>query len=158
ACALGGQPDYVLAAIANLEIVDNRLQIQKEGDAVFLRDAYNSNPLGFTSALEVMRALPGNKRILMTPGIIELGQEQYSENEKIGRRAAAVCDCAIIVNEENRKALENGLREGGMSNEKIFFCSTRKEALDKLNHVLRKDDIVLIENDLPDLYEAKTKF
>ena len=158
ACALGSQPEYVLAAIANLEVVDNRLQIQKEREAVFLRDAYNSNPLGFASALEVMQSLSGNKKILMTPGIIELGQEQYDENEKIGRKAATVCDFALIVNEENRKALEDGLRAGGMLNEKILFCATRKEAFDKLSHLLEKDDVVLIENDLPDLYEVQTKF
>lgn len=158
ACALGSQPEYVLAAIANLEVVDNRLQIQKERDAIFLRDAYNSNPLGFTSALEVMGNLPGKKRILMTPGIIELGEKQYVENEKIGRKAATICDLALIVNEENKKALEDGLRAGGMSDEKILYCATRKEAFDKLNHHLEKDDIVLIENDLPDLYEIQTKF
>jgi UDP-N-acetylmuramoyl-tripeptide--D-alanyl-D-alanine ligase len=158
ACALGSQPDYVLAVIANLENVENRLQIQQEGDVVFLRDAYNSNPIGFVSALEVMEALAGNKRILMTPGIIELGKEQYAVNERIGNRAATSCDFALIVNEENRKALENGLRAGGMTNEQIFFCATRTEAFDKLNCLLRKGDLVLIENDLPDLYETKTKF
>ena len=158
ACALGGQPSYVLAAISNLELVDNRLQVRKEGDKVFLRDAYNSNPLGFASALEVMKALPGNKRILMTPGIIELGKEQFVENEKIGRIAAAICDFALIVNEENKHALEAGLRAGGMGKEKVLFCPTRKEAFEKLNSLMEKDDLVLIENDLPDLYETERKF
>ena len=158
ACILGGQPEYILAVIANLQPVENRLQVQKEGGATFLRDAYNSNPIGFAAALEVLAAIPGKKRIMMTPGIIELGQRQHAENKKVGRLAAAACDFAVIVNEENKNALREGLLDGGMPLEHIFCCPTRKEGYQQLNRLIGADAIVLIENDLPDLYEVHERF
>lgn len=158
ACALGSQPEFGLAAIAGLAPVDNRLQISLSDGILYLKDAYNSNSIGFAAALEVMKSLPGKKRIMMTPGIIELGSEQHAENEQIGKLAAPICDIALIVNEENRNALGAGLRSGGMDSKNIIFCATRQAAFNHLGQLVEKGDIVLIENDLPDLYEVHAKF
>ena len=153
ACALGSQPDYALGVIHNLTPVDNRLQMQKEGRITYLKDAYNSNPVGFAAALEVMAALPGKRRLVMTPGMIELGEEQRVQNEKVGRLAAVKCDAALIVGMTNRHALTKGLLEGGMQSGQVFFCETREKAFALLHSMAQEDDIVLIENDLVDLYE-----
>jgi UDP-N-acetylmuramoyl-tripeptide--D-alanyl-D-alanine ligase len=158
ACALGSNPEYVLAAIHNLEPVDNRLQIQKEGEILYLKDAYNSNPFGFAGALEVMSSLPGQRRILVTPGMIELGNQQKAQNEKIGRMAGQFCDFAIIVGTTNKDALTQGLRAGGMTEQNIAFCQTREFAFSYLQSILNVGDIVLIENDLTDLYELSPRF
>lgn len=158
ACALGSQPEYALGVIHNLYPVDNRLQVQTENSITYLKDAYNSNPIGFAAALEVMADLPGKQRILMTPGIIELGPQQYSENEQVGKKAAQVCDFTIIVGKTNKEALSSGLRAGGMSDNNIIFCQTREQAFTKLNALAQPGDLVLIENDLTDLYEVPARF
>lgn len=153
ACALGADPDYVLAVIKNLMPVENRLQVQKTDEVTFLHDANNSNPIGFSAALEVMKALPGNRRILMTPGMIELGPKQEIENTNAGKLAAQNCDLALIVGPTNQKALVKGLIEGGMPQERIILCATRDKAFAELRSLQMKHDVILIENDLPDLYE-----
>lgn len=158
ACALGGEPEYVLAAIHNLEPVDNRLQVQKKGAITYVNDAYNSNPLGFASALNVLSSLPGQRRIVMTPGMIELGQQQKEQNEKMGRMAARVCDFAIIVGHTNRTSLMDGLRFEGMVSDRIFLCDTRDQAFIQLKSMVLDGDIILIENDLVDLYEGQPRF
>lgn len=158
ACALGAQPQYVLSAISLLEPVDNRLQVVKDEQVTYVKDAYNSNPIGFASALEVMAALPGERRIVMTPGMIELGIQQKEQNQRIGQMAGRLCDVAIVVGQTNREALKQGFKEGGLSEERIILCQTRQEAFKQLHALVRNQDIVLIENDLPDLYEAREKF
>jgi len=158
ACTLGSNPEYVLAAMHHVEPIENRLQARKQGKVVFLRDAYNSNPIGFASALEVMLSLPGKRRILMTPGMIELGHLQAEQNKAMGKLAASVCDLVLIVNEENRKSLSEGLLQGGFSSQNVLFCNTRQNAFQQLEALLREEDIVLIENDLPDLYESYETF
>lgn len=158
ACALGSQPEFVLATIHNLLPVDNRLQVQQDGGIIYLKDAYNSNPTGFTAALNVMSALPGQRRIVMTPGMIELGSLQHVEHEKIGKSAAQVCDLALIVGDTNKVALTQGLLAGGMLPENIVCCKTREHAFAHLNKIKRSGDIILIENDLIDLYEAVESF
>lgn len=158
ACELGAEPEYVLAIISNLEPVNNRLQLDVDGKITYLRDAYNSNPVGFATALDVMKELPGQRRILMTPGFIELGPKQYEENERIGKMAASFCDLAIVVGTYNREALQVGLQKGGLAQEKVLLVDDRTKALATLSNIRQDGDIILIENDLPDLFEANVKF
>lgn len=158
ACALGADPTLVLAAIRSQEPVENRLQPKKEGNSIYLHDAYNSNPRGFFDALDVMKQLPGKRRILMTPGMIELGTIQDEENKKVAAYAATVCDYVLVVGKTNRHSLVRGLTSEGMAENQFFVHDTRSSAFEQLATLREEGDIILIENDLPDLYEAAVKF
>lgn len=158
ACCLGSDPEFALAAIRSLSPVDNRLHVQRDGNITYLHDAYNSNPAGFSAALQVMSSLPSERRILMTPGMIELGELQKEENEKIGEQVSHVCDLTIVVGHLNRDSLIRGLKKGGFQDKQILTCETREDAFKQLEHVRREGDIILIENDLPDVYEQKIRF
>ncbi len=158
ACALGAQPKFALAALGTLQPVNNRLQISKEENRTYIHDAYNSNPEGFLSALSVLNQIPAQKRILMTPGMVELADQQYDQHHRVAKKAAQICDLAIIVGETNRASLGDGLNDGGMTNKKILYASNRSEAFEQLAVQLQPGDAVLIENDLPDLYETQETF
>lgn len=158
ACALGADPAYVVACLANLEPVDNRLVLDRSTSVSYLRDAYNSNPTGFEAALEVLQSLPAGKRILMTPGMIELGDQQYDQNKRIARVAAGVCDLVLIVGAVNRDAILAGLREANYPQDKTIVVNTREEAFSVLAARASAGDIVLIENDLGDIHEDRIKF
>ncbi|HBE47500.1 MAG TPA: UDP-N-acetylmuramoyl-tripeptide--D-alanyl-D-alanine ligase, partial [Cyanobacteria bacterium UBA11369] len=158
ACALGYDPEYILAAIYNLEPEKHRLNLVKQGDGVLLDDSYNSNPTGFKAALEVLEAIPGGRKILVTPGMIELGELQDQENSKIAKEAAQVCDLVAVVGDTNRKSLVEGLRQGGIKEEQLLQFENRDSALSYLKENRKEGDVVLIENDLPDLYEAAVRF
>jgi len=158
ACALGANPAYAAACLANLEPVDNRLVLDRKSGVSYLRDAYNSNPVGFAAALEVLKTLPANRRILMTPGMIELGDLQYEENKKAAHRAAEVCNLVIIVGDVNQAALLEGLQSADYPKEKTILVATRDEAFARLRAEQQKGDLVLIENDLGDLHEGTVRF
>ncbi|MGM0440107.1 MAG: Mur ligase family protein [Chlamydiota bacterium] len=158
ACALGGDPYYVLAALEVAETANNRLQVQKDDRITYIHDAYNSNPAGFEAALEVLENLPGQRKILMTPGMIELGEMQYQENHRLAKAAARLCDYAIVVGNVNKKALCEGLYEGGMESDKIILAGNRDKAFQVWRDIQALDDVILLENDLIDLYEAKIRF
>ena len=158
ACALGADPEYALAAVRNLEPVDNRLQVRKNGSYTQINDAYNSNPDGFLAALEVLEELPAEKRLLMTPGMIELGEKQAEKNSLVAAKAAEICDNVIIVGDVNRQALEDGLLGAGFSEDAIHCVRGREEAFTELSQLVSAGDVVLIENDLPDLFEVQVDF
>lgn len=158
ACALGAHPALVVAALRNLEPVSNRLQVRQDGQTLYVHDAYNSNPQGFAAALEVLRDLPAQRRILMTPGMIELGTIQQSANEQVGKLAASTCDLALIVGDTNRDSLLSGLKQGGKEDQHLILCATRSEAFEKLAALKQDGDAILIENDLTDLYETPARF
>ena len=158
ACALGAEPHYAAACLANLKPVDNRLVYDKQPTVSYLRDAYNSNPIGFNAALEVLQAIPASRRILMTPGMIELGEAQYTENKRAAVTAASVADLVIVVGETNRAAFLDGLRESGYSKEQTVIVDSRDEAFDYIRENGKTGDLVLLENDLGDLHEGRIRF
>lgn len=158
ACALGAEPAFAVACLGNLPPVDNRLVLDKGSKVSYLRDAYNSNPTGFEAALEVLKALPAKRRILITPGMIELGDMQYDENARLARMAGAVCDLIYVVGPTNREAILKGLTEANVPKQKIIVSETRDEAFSTLGEQQQEGDLILIENDLGDLHEGAVRF
>lgn len=111
-------------------------------------DTFNSNPAGAARALAVL-ARQGGRKALVTPGMVELGPVQDSENEAFASSAAAICDHIIIVGTTNRKALLRGTRKGTAS---VTVVPTRDAAVALVRDRLGAGDAVLYENDLPDHY------
>jgi UDP-N-acetylmuramoyl-tripeptide--D-alanyl-D-alanine ligase len=158
ACALGAKPAFAVACLGNLTPVDNRLVLDKTPTVSYLRDAYNSNPTGFDAALEVLRALPASRRIVITPGMIELGDQQFEQNKILARVAATSCDLFFLVGHTNREAILAGLQEAQFPTTKTILSDTRDEAFALLADHQKTGDLILIENDLGDLHEGKVRF
>lgn len=152
ATALGVDPDVAVAAIRTLKPVANRLEVVDERGITWIRDAYNSNQVGFRAALEVATALPATRRFLVTPGVIELGADQADVNRALSRDAAAACDTTLIVGATNREAFAAGHRDAGRDS-RLIPVAGRTEAFRWLTETLQPGDLVILENDLPDLYE-----
>lgn len=174
-CALGVPPPVALAAIRNVKTESNRLEPVRvpiasfateknghqppAGQVLRLNDAYNSNPVGFAAALDVLKTMPGGKKILITPGMIELGEKQAEENTRAAAKAATICDLVLIVGDTNKDALAAGLKEGGLvTPDRVKEFSSMRSALNHLADCCTDGDVVLIENDLADLYENVPKF
>jgi UDP-N-acetylmuramoyl-tripeptide--D-alanyl-D-alanine ligase len=158
ACALGANPQFAVAALSTLAPVRNRLQMTTDNKRTYIHDAYNSNPDGFISALNVLKQLPAKKKILMTPGMVELADRNEEMHRKVGKYAAGICNLAIIVGKTNRDSLNNGLLDGGLKQAQVIHAEHRSEAFEQLSIHLEQGDAVLIENDLPDLYENRETF
>lgn len=155
--ALGVEPDLIVAALRTLKPVSNRLEVVQDQGITWVRDAYNSNQVGFRAALEVAAALPADRRFLVTPGVIELGGEQPAVNRALSREAAAVCDTTVVVASANREAFVAGHREAGREGQ-IVTVKGRAEAFRWLKEQAKAGDLVILENDLPDLYEKDAGF
>lgn len=152
AVAVGVDPEVAVASFRTLKPVSNRLEVVEDAGVTWIRDAYNSNQFGFRAALEVAADLPVTRRFLVTPGVIELGAEQHPVNRALSREAAAVCDMTVVVSETNRQAFIEGHREAGRE-ERLVVVPNRTEAFRWLHEHLHDGDAVILENDLPDLYE-----
>ena len=140
-------------AIARLQPVEHRLSMKVANGITVLDDAYNSNPTGAKMSLGVLKEFAvgeGNKRIVITPGFVEMGTRQADANKELGRTIAVSCDYAIIVNAVNREAIKSGIEEGGLPAEKYFLADSLNHAHQQLAKILRPGDVVLYENDLPD--------
>jgi UDP-N-acetylmuramoyl-tripeptide--D-alanyl-D-alanine ligase len=138
--------------LESLQPVEHRLQLlDGTGGITVIDDAYNSNPDGAAAALEVLAAMPGERKVVVTPGIIELGPLQHDANETFGRHAGNVADTVIVVARLNRDALAAGARGAGRA--EVILVDSLAQAQGHLRRLLRPGDVVLFENDLPDQYE-----
>lgn len=152
--ALGVPDDRIAYAVERLVQVEHRLSIKRvPGGLTIIDDAFNSNPVGSAMALEVLGAMTGGKRILITPGMIELGDRQEELNATFGRLAAANADIVIVVGHYNRDAITSGLKEGGMPDLAVHTADSFAHAQQILTTLSAPGDIVLYENDLPDTFK-----
>jgi UDP-N-acetylmuramoyl-tripeptide--D-alanyl-D-alanine ligase len=117
---------------------------------IIIDDTYNSNPDGSAAALATLQQLGARqRRVVVTPGMVELGAEQSAANETFGREAARVATDVVIVGQTNRRALLRGVANGKAH---VIKCADRNEAVSWVNSHLASGDVVLYENDLPDHY------
>ena len=124
AAFLGVPYDDMWVQLRKLTPPPHRLQLIKKGNAVIIDDAYNSNPKGCEAALKTLSLFDGYK-ILVTPGMIELGQKQYELNREFGAKAAGVCDFVILVGERQTKPIYDGLISAGCDGAKyVAILST----------------------------------
>ena len=143
-------------AIARLQPVEHRLSMKVANGITVLDDAYNSNPNGARMALEVLKNFKvgeENKRIVITPGFVEMGSRQAAANKELGSNIAGSCDYAIIVNTTNREAIRSGIEEMGMPGDRYFLADSLTHAHAHLAQILHAGDVVLYENDLPDNFK-----
>ncbi|MFR9504380.1 MAG: UDP-N-acetylmuramoyl-tripeptide--D-alanyl-D-alanine ligase [Rikenellaceae bacterium] len=153
---LGVSSNHLKRAIKQLQPVTHRLSINRAGGVTILDDAYNSNPAGAKMALDVLRdfARPeGAKRVIITPGFVEMGQNQYAANYTLGCQIAASVDYAIVVNRLNRDAIVKGLQDSSFSEDNYFIADSLDQARLHMSTRLAAGDVILYENDLPDSFK-----
>lgn len=154
ALRLGMDVETIRRAVSRIEQVEHRLSVkQTPGGVTIIDDAFNSNPSGSKMALEVLSGFKDGKRIVVTPGMIELGDKQAELNEKLGEEIAANSDIAIIVGEYNREALVKGIKTAGFDADHLYEVGSFNEAQKVLSEILKSGDTVLYENDLPDTFK-----
>ena len=114
-------------------------------------NSFNSNPMGIEHSLKLLNSEGEEKssKYLVTPGMIELGNDQFSLNYAFGVESSNFIDAALIVGYTNKNSLLLAFQENSIPS---FWFPTRDEAVKYLNTIIKPEDVVLFENDLPDHY------
>lgn len=157
--SLGMPWSIIRAAMRTMPQIKHRVEVTNApGQPITINDAYNSNPIGFAAALDVLDVLKreGGRRILLTPGMVELGETHDSEHAKLGALAAEKADIVLAVTPERIESFTAAVEQTGLADLHLF--DTQDEAQAWLNGHITALDVVLFENNLPDLYEAKVRF
>jgi len=151
ALAVGVPMSHVERAVGDLPGAEHRQTVSiSDLGFTIVDDTYNSNPAGARSALATLERLGTGKRlVLVTPGMVELGQRQYEENVALATLAVGRVTDLVIVGRTNREALREGTVGGGAS---VIVVDSREDAVGWVRENLGEGDVVLYENDLPDHY------
>ena len=147
---LGMTASEIAEAVEVLEFVEHRLQLIKANGVNILDDGYNSNIKGAAAAIEVLKYFDGSK-IAVTPGLVELGILEESENRALGEKLVGL-DQVILVGDTLVQPVKEGYLSAGGDAGKIVLVPTLDKAQEKLKTVIKTGDTVLFLNDLPDIY------
>ncbi len=151
AFALGVSDEDIVARLPTIPVPQHRRQLSVSDSGVtVVDDTYNSNPVGAAAALQMLADADVNRRVVVTPGMVELGSEQFKENAEFARASTSgVADDFLIVGQTNRAALIDGAHNGTAV---VRQMSDRAAAVKWVRENLKPGDGVLYENDLPDHY------
>ena len=143
-------------AVRRVKPVEHRLELKKLGNIYQIDDAYNSNPVGAKAALDVLSMMKGIK-VVVTPGMVELGEKEDYYNKIFGEQISSVADKVILIGKKKTEPIYQGLIEKGFKKNEIYILNDVREAYALLNEmkVGNKDIYALFENDLPDTYTEK---
>lgn len=138
--------------VRRIQPVEHRMQIREHGLVTIIDDAYNSNPVGSKAAVETLKMFEGT-RIMITPGMVELGDKEEEYNYKFGTYAADCCDYILLVGKKKTEPILNGVLSKNYPKDKVLSFDKLEEALSYAYAIQsEKHKYILLENDLPDNY------
>lgn len=120
--------------------------------SLLIDDAYNSNPEGCLEAVKVLGSFTGMKKVIVTPGLVELGEREYECNYALGKEAAKNCDIIILVGINRSQPLQDAILDSDFDKKNLFVAASFKQAMDIYSRFADSNTAVLFENDLPDNY------
>lgn len=139
--------------IRRLQPAESRLVLERTGAGItIINDAYSANPSGVVSALKVLGMHETGARLLITPGMVELGELQESENHKLGLLAAQYATDIILIGKTQTQAIVDAIRSTSFDRSRLHVVETLRESVEWYQHNLKPGDTVLFLNDLPDTY------
>ena len=151
--SLGVSIDEIAHAISKLTPVAHRLALVPSANSlIVIDDAYNGSEQGAQAAINVLKDFEGQK-FVVTPGLVELGADQFNSNFEFGKNLATVADYVIISGIINYEAIVSGLVYSGFNEKHILRAVSNRQAVELMNNLAHAGDVVLFENDLPDNYD-----
>jgi len=149
---LGVSIESIAHAIKKLTPVAHRLALVPSSNSlIIIDDAYNGSVEGAKAALEVLSSFDGQKFVI-TPGLVELGKDQFNSNFEFGKNLANVADYVIVSGLTNYEAIASGLAFAKFDDSRILRAGSNAQAVTIMTSLAKAGDVVLFENDLPDNY------
>ena len=145
----------IAGRVRTLQPAESRLTRQTTAQGItIINDAYSANPVGVIGSLKVLALHQTGKRLLITPGMVELGSLMEQENRKLGEIAAQHATDVILVGSKQTEPIQAGLLSAGFPTDRLHVVETLAEAVNWYQSNLKAGDTVLFLNDLPDTYSA----
>jgi UDP-N-acetylmuramoyl-tripeptide--D-alanyl-D-alanine ligase len=141
-------------AAHSIEPIEHRLELKKQGEFYVIDDAFNSNPVGAKNAVEILGQFNSGRRIIITPGMIELGEAEDEKNREFGQQIGqADLDLVVLVGEARTESIREGIDQTELPGERVRIVESLFKGNELVQEYARPGDVVLYENDLPDSFD-----
>lgn len=152
ALELGMTKKQIEAGVAKTIPFEHRMQPRNLHGAWVIDDTYNGNIDGMRAGLELLKELPGRRKIYVTPGLVDQGVETEAVHKELGQLiAAAKPDKVVLMKNSTTPHIRGGLKTGEYKGEVVI----EDEPLNfytNLEHIVASGDLILMQNDWPDNY------
>lgn len=149
---LGLTKAQIERGISNTQPFEHRMQPRAVGSAWIIDDTYNGNIDGIRAGLELLKSLKANRKIYVSPGLVDQGKEKQRVHEEMGELIArANPDSVVLMNNSATGFIQTGLEQGGykgglvVEDDPLDFYSN-------IDQFVAAGDIVLMQNDWTDNY------
>lgn len=143
---------HVQAGIVKTKPFEHRMQPYQLAGAWVIDDTYNGNLEGIRAGTELLKELGANRKIYVTPGLVDQGEETERVHVAMGKLiAAAKPDLVVLMKNSTTKYIEKGLEQGKFKGE-LRVESNPLDFYNNLNHFVANGDLVVLQNDWTDNY------
>jgi UDP-N-acetylmuramoyl-tripeptide--D-alanyl-D-alanine ligase len=149
---LGLTEDQVKTGIAKTKPFEGRLQPLPLSGAWILNDGYNGNIEGIRAGTQLLEELPAKRKVYVTPGLVDQGEETERVHLEMGKLiAAAQPNLVVLMKNSVTTYIKNGLKDAGFKGE-LQIETNPLEFYANLTHFVATGDLVLMQNDWTDNY------
>jgi len=142
---IGMRNDQIDASLQFLKPGHGSIHTLLYGTATIINDSYNSNPEGFKAALDMLNTFPSSKkRIVITRGMRELGDQAEELHKQIGGEISFVADELIITEKDYAEPLSLGVVK--KYNTEVRQIYAPEKLLEYVQALHNTESVVLIEN------------
>jgi UDP-N-acetylmuramoyl-tripeptide--D-alanyl-D-alanine ligase len=141
--ASGFSAERVAAALALGWSAPHRGALIRRAGVTLVDDSYNASPGSVIAALDLLAGMPG-RRIAVLGEMLELGDDHEAGHERVGAAAASVVDRLVVVG-GGASGIARAARDTGLASDAIIETPDRFAALDALERLLTRDDVVLVK-------------
>lgn len=117
ALELGMKLEDLVDTVAGLKTRDHTLTVKKiSADLVLVDDTYNANPDGVIAGLDYLSLFKDWQKIVVFPGMLELGERTDAEHQRVANKMSEVCDFVVLTSHDFDKSLMAGFEEKNYTN------------------------------------------
>jgi UDP-N-acetylmuramoyl-tripeptide--D-alanyl-D-alanine ligase len=152
ALELGLTKDEVAAGIAKTYPFEHRMKPYELSGAWIVDDTYNGNLEGLRAGTRLLKELDAKRKIYVTPGLVDQGQEAARVHLEAGKLiAAAKPDVVVLMRNSVTDFIATGLKDGGFTGE-LRLETDPLDFYTSLGHFVAAGDLVVMQNDWTDNY------
>lgn len=153
----GISSEVIVNAVEELEPIGERMLVMDPGTGIItINNGYSSNPESFLQTLETLKLFEAYFKILVTPGIFELGDITYEVHKELGSKITDDLNLVILLGKEENndrlRGLRDGMKEAGYPKDRIEFITDISQCYDVAMARNLLPSVLVLENDLPDIY------
>lgn len=147
---LGISPKSIARKAKKIKPQPGNMVLIKNMNLTIVDDSFSSNPHGFRQALKYLKLYKKEKRIVVTPGIIELGKAAQEIHHLIGQEIGKIADFLILTNDNFSQPLFSGALKTGMKKDQLILAREPEKIIKILKDLRDKKTVILIEGRIPE--------